>query len=294
MTVPFNSLRHFKRTAKLEMYRTNVPADDTKFKVSQEGANGIEITDLRITFNVERSLKKNPNPCSIKITNLSPDSRKLLSNKPVRINLEAGYDGVSRLLFIGDMRYAHTTQDGPDIITSIECGDGDRVYRSARARASYGKGTTVKKVLRDLANSIGQDLPENIAASRELDRQLAEGTVLFGPVRNELTRLIAPFGYSWSLENGKLVILKDSETDGEYTISEETGMIGFPEVGSPDRMGKPPNISVKCLLFPELRPGARINLKSKYLSGPYKIERVVHTGDTHGDSWETEVELKQL
>lgn len=293
---PGSFLRNFKRSAKLTLYRTDVPTDDTKYKVNRApgSENGIEIADLRIQFRLERALKKVPAPCTIRVTNLNADSRRLISRKPVGVSLEAGYDGMMKLLYTGDMTYVNTTQDGPDITTVIECGDGLRVYSNARARATYGKGTTLKKILRDLASNIGMELPPNIIQSTDLDQQVTDGMAVFGPVRNVFTSLLAPLGYTWTIQNGKLVILKESETDGDYLISEETGMIGFPEVGSPEKNGKPPTITVRCILFPELRAGSRVALQSKFINGSFKIERVVHQGDTHGSAWETEVELRQL
>lgn len=285
--------RHFKRTARSVLYRTDTPKDDTKYQVSQV-ENGIEIEDLRFAFQIRRTLDKTPNQCQIEIANLNSDSRALVGQKPVGVQLEAGYDGVRRLLFTGDMTYSVSKLVGPNIITTIECGDGDRVYRSARASASYGKGTPVKKILRDLAQNIGQELPPNLLNDPALDRQFSNGEVVFGPLRDELTRLIAPFGYSWTLQNGKLVVLKDAETSGEYVISEATGMIGSPEMGSPTRNGKPPNISVRCLLFPELYPGIHVRLESRFLNGSFKAVSVEHDGDTHGEAWETRLELRQL
>lgn len=289
-----NKLRLFKRVAKLTLTKTDVPADDEYFNPKATGGsnNSVVITDLRIQFDVERTLKKNPNTCTVKITNLNPDSRKVFSKKPLHVTLEAGYDGVTRLLYTGDMFYAVTSQKDTDIETMIQCGDGDRIFASARANKSYGKGTSVKKVLRDLAKSIGQQLPANIEASAELEAQFGAGTVTSGMLKNELTTLLAPYGYSWSLQNGKLQILRDADTSGTFTLNEANGVIGFPEFGSPPRNGKSPNLTLRCFLFPELYPGAAVNVDTKFLHGTFKIEKVNHKGDTHGDDWSTEVELK--
>ncbi len=299
MTVVTNAatkFRNFKREAKVTIYRMTNPVSDTEFRPTNaaDDLNGVEITDMRIQFDIDRTLKKHPNNCSVKLTNLNADTRKLLTKKPLHMILEAGYDGVSRIMYSGDVIFAMTEQDGADFTTLIQCGDGDRIYSSARAKSSYGAGTTVKKVLQDLAGSVGQTLPRNVLDSKDLDQQLTAGSVAFGDLRDEFTRLLAPYGYSWSFQNGKLQILRDSETDGEFLISEETGMIGTPEFGTPRRNGKPPHVTVKCLLFPELRPGGRVQVKSKYLDGSFKIEKVKHNGDTHGSEWVTEIEIKLL
>lgn len=73
-------------------------------------AKGIEITDLRIEFDIEKSAKKNPNKSSIKIYNLAKATRTELEKPGTRCVLYAGYkdqDG-PLLIFQGDVTFAWT------------------------------------------------------------------------------------------------------------------------------------------------------------------------------------------
>ena len=54
-------------------------------------AKGIEITDLRIEFDIEKIAKKNPNNSSIKIYNLAKATRAELEKPGTRCVLYAGY-----------------------------------------------------------------------------------------------------------------------------------------------------------------------------------------------------------
>ena len=289
-------LRNFKRSAKVTLYRTSTPLFEEEFEVDRKD-NGIEITDLRIEFNVKRDLSKHPNSCSIKITNLGKAARTALSKKPLNVVLEAGYDGVTRVLYTGDMIFGMSTLDDADWTTLIQCGDGDRVNASARINRSYPSGTPVKDILKDLAKSMGQVLPSSVLNSKELDTQV-QGYSAYGSSAEQLSRLLVPHGYSHSLQNGKLQIIKESETTGgtrdEYLLDEAAGIIGSPEFGSPPRSGKPPHVTVNMLLYPELRPGARAHVRSLAINSSFKIESVSHSGDTHGQAWTTSVELKPL
>lgn len=295
-----SQLRRFKRNVRLVVQRTSSPSAGEDFFVQKLDAerttNGVEITDLRVKFSIERDLSKHPNSCDIEVYNLAQTTRAAVETKPLLVELAAGHDGVSRLLSTGDVLFAMSKQEGPEWVTMLQLGDGARATARARAKPrSYGKNTTVKQVLRDIAKSMGQGLPKNIEASADLDAQFANSISLSGYARDEMTKILAPYGYNWSIQNGRLQILRDETARTDMLeISERTGMIGTPSFGDPPKSGKPPHVTVKMLLYPELVPGGRIQLTSRAKSGTFKLVKVKHTGDTHGDEWFTEVEIQPL
>lgn len=254
----------------------------------------VEITDLRIQFSVEKHLAKEPNAATLTVTNASKTTRSFLETKPLIVQIAAGYDGVARHLFTGDLRFAKSTREGTDWETELQLGDGDRAYRYARVSRSYKAGTSVIVALREAAAALGLDLPGPITTSPALATQFAAGVVLHGPARDELTKLLAPYGYHWSIQDGKLVILKDAEirADRAIVISADAGMIGSPEFGEPATKGAPPSLTVRTLLYPEVTPGGKISVESKAIRGVFKVVRVVHAGDSHGDDWTTEIEAR--
>lgn len=287
--------RLFKKIVKVSAWRETIPTNPTQFVTEQlVPGEQLDITDLRIHFKVRRSLHKTPNQSDIYISNLADASRADLETKPLSVQLEAGYDGVARLLFIGDLRFGMSEQKGPTWETLLQVGDGSREYSHARVNRSYRPGTTVRTILRDAAASMGLTLPKNLESDPALDRQFITGTISHGPVRDELSRLLAPFGYHWSVQNGILRVLRDEEVSSltALPIDQDHGMIGTPQYGSPPRSGKPPHVKVKCLLYPELTPGDVVQLTSKSKKGLYRLERVDHEGDSHGSSWFTECELQ--
>jgi len=212
------------------------------------------------------------------------------------IYLEAGYDGVNRLLFQGDAHFVMSKQEGSDWSTLLQIGDGDRTFVSSRVNRSYNAGANVKNVIRDVAKSMGLTLPSNIEISPLLDAQFTTGIIVHGTARDELTRLLAPYGYNWSIQHGRLQILQDEEVraDAPIIISEDTGMIGTPEFGSPTHTGKNPHMTVKMLLYPEIQPGRQVTIRSRDVNGVFRVESVTHQGDTHGEDWFTEIEVKPI
>lgn len=293
-------LRKFKRTARLLAYRTTTPAAGEDFFVKRAGGpdgetNGIEIANLKFTWKIERDLSKHPNRCDIEIYNLASTTRTAMNTKPLTIELSAGYSGVNRTLFVGDVIHAYSKQDHADRVTVLQVGDGTRAYMRSRINRSYRAGTTVKTILREAAKSMGQVLPSSIENAADLNIQIASGLALTGATQEAMTRVLSPLGYGYSFQNGKLQILRDEDSRNDiYVIDESVGMIDSPKYGDPPKSGKTPNMQVKMLLYPELLPGGKAEVRSVDVNGTFNIVKVKHSGDTEGEEWFTEVELKPL
>ena len=93
--------RQYRKTWRVTAWRESVPPAD-KFSRERIGpASALEITDLRVQFKIERGLTKAPNQGDIYIFNASESTRADLETKPLSVQIEAGYDDVPRLLFVG-------------------------------------------------------------------------------------------------------------------------------------------------------------------------------------------------
>src|SRR5690348_16184447 len=116
--------RLFKKIAKVTCWRDTIPTDATSYTVKQlTPGQQLEITDLRIKFSVERSLTPTPNQCDVWHSNLAQATRADLTTKPLSVQVDAGYDDVARLLFVGDLRFGRSKQDGPSWTTLLQSGD---------------------------------------------------------------------------------------------------------------------------------------------------------------------------
>lgn len=290
--------RLYKRTARVLAYRlaAGLPGG---FVYNNPQAfslpNATEIKDLAISFKIEKSLDSEPNRCEVVIRNCSELERVNLTKKPLMIQLDAGYDDNQRRIFLGNLRFGYSDLDDDGTWeTNLQLADGDGAWRYARVNRAYKKGIPVTTVLQDAAKTMGLTIDASTLASNELQSQIASGITLYGPTRDELTRLLAPFGYNWSIQDGKMQILRDEDTrsDQARIISEDTGMVYSPQWQVPEKDGQAAMLHVKCLLYPELTPGARIQVSSRDVNGMFRIEKVTHTGDTHGDDWLSEIEAK--
>lgn len=254
--------------------------------------DALKIEGLRTTFKLTLDDKPEPNNAEIAVWNLSPDSRGAMQGKGFRVILAAGYEEDTEQIFSGDVRRFDHQRVGPDWVTKLDIGDGERAFRFARMSESYGAGTPINEVVKRAIKALQVDSGNALQKIQNVVGEFATGYVAHGRASLELTRLLTPQGFTWSMQNGRLQILGP----GDYTdevgplISPDTGMIGTPEVGSPEEKGKPAQLKVKSLLLPRMRPGQRFELRSAAKSGTFRARKVVHSGDTAGQDWYTEIE----
>lgn len=277
------------------LYKRNVRvtlARPTGF-FEQEPNSAIQVTGLRVAFEIEKSLRDDPNTARVTITNLAERTRAEVQRKPLYVRLEAGYDGNLERLASGDVLHARSLRAGPDWHTEIQIGDGLRALRFARVNRSFKGGTNALAVVKEAARALGLTFRASTAVERELRAQYASGVVLDGSAADVMRRTLAPFGVSWSIQDGRLQILLPDEVrvdTSEILVSQDTGMIGSPEFGDPPRPGAPPVLTIKTLLYPTIAPGGRVRVDSRSAKGSFKVQRARHYGDTHGRDWYTEAE----
>lgn len=260
------------------------------------GGNLVRVTGLRVTFNISKSIDRDPNTCTASAFNLAESTRRLVNSKPVYITIDAGYDGELTRLFTGDLFYGSSTKDGPTWETKMQLADGARAFAQAQVNRSYQRGVNARTALREIASQMGLTLQLSASAEAKLRSQFAAGLTLDGAARTQMTRILAPHRLSWSVQDGELVILGAEEyrSSAPLRIAQDTGMIGSPEFGVPEKEGQTPILTVRSTLKPGARAGGLIRVESRDVNGVFKVHRLSHEGDTHGDLWQTTFEAKSI
>lgn len=285
--------RLFKRVCALTVAR---PLTEAQLSVVDLPPNGTLIENLRVAFRCEKSLASEPNTAEITVYNLAEQPRGEIQRTPLYVRLDAGYDDQAERLFVGDLRpgSGRSVRRGVDWETTLEVGDAERAYKLARVSRSYRGGVDARTALAELAKAMGLSLTYTADTERVLRSQYASGLSMHGPASRELSRVLAPHGLTWSVQDGRLQVIRSAETrpDAAQVVSQDSGLVGVPEFAAPENRGDVPVLHVKMLLRPGLTPGGRIKLVSNAISGVFRVERVVHTGDTHGEAWHTEVEAR--
>lgn len=258
------------------------------------GGTGRDFTGLRIAFDVEKTSEPTPNKAQIRIWNLSQDSRNFLQKQGFQngaatrpsVILEAGWgivDPKLEVLFVGDVDRVNTERQGGDLVTTIESGDGQKAYESAKLDQSFAPATKVNSVFSALASKLGLTLGE----VRGVDNsgEFLQGYSATGLVRDQLDTLTAKMGTAWSIQNGVLQVIPDGQATSEpaVVLTTKTGLVGSPQK-------KDEGVFFKSLLIPGLRPGRRVVLNSRFLDGIYRVQRVKISGDTRTGPWHSECE----
>lgn len=258
--------------------------------------NGVLIEDLRLKFVIQKTLKPEPNQVTLEVWNLSPDTRKQIQTKYIPVQLEAGYESGTQIILFGDLRRVDHFRAGPDWVSRIRGGDGEKAARGARVQHSFRPGAKIADVGKVLVDSMKIPAGNVLQKLRKGDvsgalQEFSTGATLTGPAYEKLVGLFANMGYDLSIQDGQMQALaKDEIVELPFVLlSPETGLLGSPEAGEKGI------IKVRSLLNGELFPGRGVTLQSRDYAGlNYRVEKVTHAGDTHAGDWISELELSKL
>lgn len=282
-----------------------------KCRVVVEGSGtSIDVSDLRVRFSVEQNNIQRPNAAEITITNLSSSTAGRLRQQGKKVTLDVGYDGELRTIFRGDIIQCRVGRDNPvDTYCAIVATDGDKAYNYGVVNKTLAAGHT----FRDQVNAAYEVLqPFGITLGYISDlgsRTMPRARVLFGMARNVLRDVAFATGTSWSIQGGKLQILKNTDPlPGQAVVlNSRTGLIGMP-------VQTFNGILARCLLNPTIVPGSLVQidqssvqtqafspnytaevqnsmLPSVATDGFYKVLVVDHQGDTRGNNWYSDLTL---
>jgi len=263
------------------------------------GDRSADPAGLNVEFKVKKSLRREPNTAEVSIWNLNRDHRNAIAplGDDAPVILCAGYEETgAEMIFSGDLSASPGEWSGPNVVTRLEGSDGGRAYRSTRVQRTFRAGTPVGTVLRAAVEAMGiglGNLPE-VQSSLELTNSgsIYPGpTVLSGPARDQVDRIVRSCGATWSIQNGVFRI----RTSGPARRSalELTPRSGL--IGSPTRQ-KDRNVVLvhaEALLLPGAYPGRIVLLRSREIEGQYEISRAEYAGTTRGADWKVSLELRE-
>ena len=247
---------------------------------------GINKHDLKIEFSISKGISSSANTAEISIWNLTESHRNGIGKEFDAITLEAGYippgdDGNVGIIFRGAVRDVEHRRDGPNIITTISCGDGDRALRRATISKSYPKGTPVKTVVDDLYKEMekeGVSRGEWKFPDKMNDKTFKRPYATCGSCTRELDTIGRGNDFYWSVQNETLEIIPGNGYIGEVVlITPQTGMVGTPTITDN-------GVNVSALLNPSIRPNRRVKIVSETLEmnaadGVYRVSEATYSGN---------------
>lgn len=242
----------------------------------------IVIDGLTMSFDIDKTISKEPNPATFTLTNLSQSTRNLITDKKYnRILFNAGYQDDLRTLFVGYIDEVENRKEGTDITTLMTCSDGSKDYRDARVAVTVGKGTTDQEIVKQTLGAMPSTGNGKQEYSKE--RKLPRGKTLVGNARDVMTQVAKNQDADWSIQDGELLMLpkKNALANNEgFLISEETEMIGSPQKVSD-------GLEVRCYLNNVMRVGQLCRVESMLAeyTGDFKITKLQMKGSNKGNDW---------
>lgn len=259
------------------------------------------ISGLRVQFTITKSLLSFPNLAEIRLYNANADTLSKLQQKYTKISLSAGYGDDIKVLFIGEVRNVFQSREGTEKIMTIYSGDGQRDWDNATFNGTFSENVSLKTAVNEILKTFqGLDIGSLEGVPDVIDKLL--GQSLSGSSQKLMDGYADEYGFSWSIQDGEIVIINDEQvlTDTEAVlITAASGMIGSPTltfIGA----------DVVTLLNPRLLPNRAFRIDSVnfdvaignlfFINPPrtevvgfYKIQEVVFKGDTRGGDWLSEL-----
>lgn len=258
---------------------------------------------FRIVFNIDKTNESDSNKSKISIYNISQESRNFFEQKDLIVFLKAGYEGNISTIFFGDVLERSSDRSGPDIVTTIECGDQEQILKKANINLSLDKGATNIQAIRAAATAMQLVIPPNQLATIPA-RKFSGGATYVGLAKELLDQEINTLGFTWSIQDGEIQVVGPNSDNGQTAVlvTQDTGLIGFPTKTED-------GLKFRTLLNPEIRIGRACEVRSKQFQGVFGAKagaaasnalsknggivvakKVIHSGDTYGGDFSTMVE----
>ncbi len=238
--------------------------------------------------------------CDLAIFNLSAQTANKAFKRGAKITLRCGYRETIDTIFIGTLRNVLRERRGPDTITRLICRGGKLFDSQPQINETLGKDARITDIIKACVTALGYPIVIDDSQFEDVD-PYPRGQVLNGDPRVYLDSLAKSAGFSYVIENEKVVIVRDGAfRDGAiHIVSQFTGMEGIPEI---TEVGA----DVVVRLNPRIRIGGRYQIESDLATfnfsnlyfvdipesagqGVYRIFRLTHSGDTWGDAWSTRI-----
>ena len=230
--------------------------------------------DLEFTCKFDDDLEVNE--AEIVVYNLSQNTIKQLKAKAA-ISITAGYKGDTGVVFSGFIDRVKTKHEGADKVTTIFCFDD--ITDHTIASISYAKKTKASYILRQLINKTG--LPVAVFKVRR-DYTYDNEQTVEGDLMENIKKFSEVCGVSTYVNKGKIYCRHIKEGDNiNFSVSEDTGMIGSPEEFEEEQTAEDfsevvKGYNIQMLLQHRMTTAAIINLSSRDAKGKYRVRSGVH------------------
>lgn len=277
-----------------------------KLLISTETGEGLDLSHLRIVFDIKLTDSQTPNFAKIRVYNLSQNLVARVQKEFTYVTLQAGYESNFGTIFYGNIKQViYGSENSVDTFIDIAAGDGDDAYNYSIVNKTLD-GNVKQSDIVDAAllpmfdRGIEQGFVDDTG-----DTALPRGCVMYGMSRDYLQEAADNTDTTWSIQNGKYqsVKLTGYVPNTAVVLNSKTGLVGTPNQTND-------GIIVKCLLNPNIKIASQVQINQADIQlqliedntdsgdsgasatpspiaadGFYRVLIAEYTGDTRGNDW---------
>lgn len=278
----------------------------------------LDLSDMRIVFNINQASIDNPQFAEIYVYNLSKDTMSRIDNNGTSGNgqtiiLEAGYGDNAAIIFKGQaFQFRRGRESQTDTWFCILAQAANVALSTAVVNVTHPAGTTQKQIrdhMKEEFKKCGVDAGYMCNVSD--DQGLPRSKSIMATLADYLKQFCNTNNTDAVIEDDTLKMIPRGGSNSEpaFVLSPKTGMVGMPQLTTD-------GLNVTCLLNPRLKWGGQIQVDPESIQTPlydisyqnqyvdqtqksletargqqdrYNIISVNHRGDTRGDDWYTEL-----
>lgn len=271
-----------------------------------ENGESRTIKELRISFEITKSVLSFPNLARITIHNPNVQTLAAVQSKYCKIVLNAGYEGFTRLLFKGEVRNVFQSKVSTDRTIVIYAGDGERDWQNSYFNKTFTESVSISTAIEEVLKTF-KEVTIGVQQGLPIIADKLRGQTLSGSSKDILDKFADEYGFNWNIQDGEVIItpIEEPLTGTEAVlINSMTGMIGSPtltEIGA----------DVTTLLNPNIIPNSAIKIESiasdsslgslyfrsfkdTPAAGLYKVQEVTHKGDSKDGEWTSSVKGRTI
>lgn len=285
------------------------PGQLNQHKTPRAPVVGVDVSQLDIEFEVQRSNKFTQNTATIRVYNADKDTRTKLLIEGANVLLRAGYQDQESVgvIFLGNVSApakSERQEDGTWVTTlkAAAVRADEKPLEETLVSLSYAPKIPLQSVVQELADAQGLALNWGVGTIL-----LDNGWAYAGKIRGAfdyIRKILKSNGSGLYLDNGELVVysLIGNSTYQAAFLDYDSGLIGVdvqPIAPTNDKIfvdesGKKYRparaIRAQCLLNAAIRPNSIVVVDTPEIKGNFVVQKVKFTGDNFGGSFDCELE----
>ena len=196
------------------------------------------------------------------------------------ISITAGYEQDTGVIFSGVISSVKTRWSGQDKVTTIKAIDDLSLKEKDIDSISFKKGVKASYILKTLIGKLGLPIA---AFTIKRDHTYTKATTVSGGLMSRIKKYAEVCGVSVYINKQKVYVRPITDGDAlDFTVSEETGLVGNPEefteeVSDKDYTETIHGVKFKMLLEHRITTAVKVRLKSRDFSGEYRVREGSHT-----------------